>query len=277
MGFTPVQPSSVRSGWSTSGLGTYTVTIPSDVKDGDLVVAFLNSNSNPGAYTPPAGWAISGSAINFNGGTNAVYTKVWHTGDPMTAIFQAPNYPFGSGNQFTYAFLVRSTNAASIVSHTTNVTVANSLNCPFTSFPPTRVGDLRIALYAMGITTGGASLTPPNVTPSAENEAGLKFQEVIKILNGGSSAGVFYSLWEDPSGADANTVNWTVGQSTLYCTRSLVFDDGDGIQPASSDEAKPYQGDVVIPAWGIDSAGQDADSANANWWGGGTNTLGDSD
>ncbi len=282
MGFVPL-PASVgfsQTDFLSTITGSLTVAVPAATRDGDLLLLFICQNSNSGApsITPPSGWTINGSnSGNFGTNTNnALYTKVWHTGDARSGItFSTPS---GGGNTSWFCMCVRSTNAASIVSHLTATVSPASTTLPVPKLPPTTVGNMRLLLIHGLAAIGGFGVTIPAVVASANNPTSLKLVQVGGSNNTGIPVSLYGSIYEDPSGLDtATTTNMTASASTQYFIRSVVLDDGDTTQPCGADETLLYEITVDPPAYSLDQAGQDADSAAANWWGGGANTLGDAD
>ncbi len=279
----------------TKGSGTNVVTLPAFTKAGVRQFIVIHNNNSNGVtnWATPTGWTllgtqqiegptgIDGTGV-VGGGAYGIWYRDWQAGDPTTVTFTSQGGgTLTGGNTIWSAFTVLARGTMSVVSDTFDSTArgATSTNVVFASFPPSAVGDLRIAIEISGVANGDIpTLNVPAVTASTNNPTSLK----SKIVEGGVGSTAFaiviyYSLWEDPSGLDANTSTWSHGASSRHTTRAIVLSDGDNIAPGGADVVEVYEVTEDIVATAVERTELDPESANANWWGGGTNTLGDAD
>lgn len=214
------------------------VTIPSIVADGDLVLAWFLSGLGPTAsWSTPTGWTQTLPQKNCSaslGGRAALFHKVWHTGDSLTVASQITTGSTTAGVILCVVIHADSAGGSLVLGNppsagfTTGYDVENTVAGTSITMPKIAVDDstknLRLVLIA-GTTTPG-TLTTPAVTGSVANPSGLpKPQQLTSIGTAGLGVAASMFLLPDPSGTEAGTTTWTTSASMKSYSIALAIKD----------------------------------------------------
>lgn len=225
MGY-PLDISTGNNAFLRQGTGT-TITLPTAVKAGDLVVLWLVTSGGPSvAITGPTGYTLLGvqkDGTSSFGGRAAIYTRTYQAGDTTS-----PTFGGGGGTSGWQVVIVRSySGTPSVVTDSAIEDTAASVNHNVKAFVPTTpAADLRLLFYASSASND--TLTAPTPTANGNNVFGVKILGPMFQNVGTPTQGVFYGMWEDSAGAGSCDTHDTVwaGTSSKHFERSVTINDG---------------------------------------------------
>ena len=240
-----------------TAVSTATITIPTNVVIGDLLVLFIHYGSAAGAYTDPVGWNVlpysGGTVTPFTGASGAwlrVFTRVALAGDAGSTV------SFGLGGSQSPALSMVALRNATLVSFNPYQDTAGAAAGTATIQPTTLTeGQLALGFVTYRGTAPPTSLPLPNATPyragwrlvtaaNATNDTTAKAS--LAVFSYRAAQAVTTSAITITSGVTGRTITGTIiasgapqvpGARTLFGLKPIDFVAGGNKAAMLRDEA----------------------------------------